>query len=285
MAGRIPLFWIASYPKSGSTWVRALCAVLLHGPERGIAELGRLVPDIHDTSDLRGLLQARPAFIKAHAIRARLLKEWDANVKLRELFDFSGYVFVTRNPEDVVVSLYDFFILNHPGVAEVDDRALFDDFVEAFVRTGGKLEIAGFYPVGLLEHFESYRDVDDLLTVRYEDLHAAPEHTVRRMADRCGIVAGGERIGAAIAACSFRALRAEEERRIAEGDDAGEFYRPWRKDGYRAGRRFFSRGGVGRGADKLTRAQRVRMREAFLPVYESLYPELLAEDAGASAQP
>ena len=124
------------------------------------------------------------------------------------------------------------------------------------------------FPSACSKHYESYRDADGLLTVHYEDLNAEPGQAVRRLARRCGMDADDERIEAAIAACSFSALRAEEQRRIAAGEVAGEFYRPWREDSYRAGRRFFIHGRVGRGADKLTEAQRAR--EAFFPVYESL---------------
>ena len=41
------IVWIASYPKSGNTWVRTLVASLIYGEIARSADLMQLIPDIH----------------------------------------------------------------------------------------------------------------------------------------------------------------------------------------------------------------------------------------------
>ena len=43
------IIWIASYPKSGNTWVRFMLANLIYGSQASAASLAALIPDIHET--------------------------------------------------------------------------------------------------------------------------------------------------------------------------------------------------------------------------------------------
>jgi hypothetical protein len=40
--------WIASYPKSGNTWLRFLACNLVFGPVDSAARLAQLAPDVHE---------------------------------------------------------------------------------------------------------------------------------------------------------------------------------------------------------------------------------------------
>src|SRR5882757_11182682 len=40
--------WIASYPKSGNTWLRFLICNLAFGPVESAAQLNQLAPDLHE---------------------------------------------------------------------------------------------------------------------------------------------------------------------------------------------------------------------------------------------
>src|SRR5271166_938951 len=87
------IIWIASYPKSGNTWVRFLACNLLFGRQVSAAALNALVPDLHEMQAAtdpapRGLLKTHFAY-SPDLPCARYT---------------AAAIYVVRNPADVLAS-------------------------------------------------------------------------------------------------------------------------------------------------------------------------------------
>ena len=60
------ILWIASYPKSGNTWIRFLIASLFSGSIERSIEVEHLIPDIHVGINDTHLRDDRKTFVKTH---------------------------------------------------------------------------------------------------------------------------------------------------------------------------------------------------------------------------
>lgn len=88
------IVWIASYPKSGNTWLRFLIAHLAHGELERSGDLQARVPDAHKVRDWSASKVSGAEFIKTHWLPRHLPKQ----------FTTAGLVYIARNPFDVIAS-------------------------------------------------------------------------------------------------------------------------------------------------------------------------------------
>src|SRR5262245_14442037 len=183
MAG---IIWLASYPKSGSTWVRAflhnllrprsqaydinrLDDLVLSASSRGWYDVAHGAPtnDLDDAALLRLTPQAHAriarrssddVFVKTHS-RAGLQSGTDlASGSLT-----AGAIYVIRNPFSVVVSAADHF-----GVS-IDE--MIDHLGDPDFRTATDRQHVSQYVGDWVSHVESWAGVPHrrLLVLRYED--------------------------------------------------------------------------------------------------------------------
>lgn len=259
--------WLASYPKSGNTWLRILIAAVLNG--------GRL-PDINAlsgaiASDRRGFEAAllvdsalltedeteilRPAALMAQA-RSAWIQPAIAGVKAIPIVKVHdryahlpggaallgarkvacGAIVVVRDPRDIAVSLS-----HHLGTSIDQSIANLNssDFCLSETRDRPALQLRqrlGNWSA----HLGSWLDQDDLpvCLMRYEDLCRTPEVELRRALDFLGIEVSDDVVGAAVAAAAFGNLRAIEE---AHGfiewprkERLGGFFRQGKSEAWRA---------------------------------------------------
>lgn len=269
--------WIASYPKSGSTWVRAFLAGL--APDRGsqppLEGLAEAVPSAAfrplldealgvETSDLTEdeVETARPVAY-AHLARAapgvHRLKIHDARTgpggSIVPVDATAGAVVLVRNPLDVAVSL-----AHHMDWSA--DRAI--DFMgdpgATLAPAGPGLSIQVRQRLGRWsDHVDGWLDAAEfpVLRVRYEDLLASPLEEFARLAAFTDPAAGPAAIERAVERCGFDVLRAAE--RDAGFAEAAASERP-----------FFHRGASGAGRATLTNPQIERIVREHDPVMRRL---------------
>ena len=224
------IVWLASYPKSGNTWLRALLTNCLR-PDRpasinelvgGYVAASRATFDEVvglDSSDLtpRETLGLRPLFHRLLAVelpQPTFVKTHHAHLRVPgggPLFPpetTAGAVYVVRNPLDVAVSF-----AHHSGrrvgwaVRSMNDPA----FVLA--RQHG-----GVYPIlpeALLSwsgHVTSWLDqrAIPVHVVRYEDMHADAVAALRGVVEFAGLSARDADLHAAADRSAFARLREEE---------------------------------------------------------------------------
>jgi Sulfotransferase domain len=183
--------FIASHPRSGNTWIRALITALIH-PDKPLT-FDLMERTVWDTTaqSIRVLRKApRPRLVKVH-------QSFDPRLK--------KVVYVVRDPRDVALSYYHF---------QRKYRYLDDEYpIERFVRRFVAGEASGDYG-SWGEHVGSWLGARfpslSFLLVRYEDLKAHPARELSRIASFSGIETGG--IAEAVERCSVERLRHQEAR-------------------------------------------------------------------------
>src|SRR6266702_7132618 len=93
--------WLASFPRSGNTWLRAMLAQLLASGDEALIEMQKVIPDLHDNIfDKEALPSRHTLIVKSHDpfnIAVRRLKS------LGIIIGQHLPVMIIRNPLDVIV--------------------------------------------------------------------------------------------------------------------------------------------------------------------------------------
>jgi len=250
------ILWLASFPKSGNTWMRAFLANYLTNSETpvGINDLNRfatgdiggelyaeiagkpaeqlsdagihaLRPQVH-----RRLAAVRPGavFVKTHAILTQLGGTPTITPEVT-----AAAIYIVRNPLDVAVSM-----IHHYGYGPEDAAAgvCFDEM--EILPTGGRIpqRVSSW-----TNHVRAWRRARglNLTLVRYEDLVREPEAEFGKVLAAIGVTPEPERVARAVRHSSFKVLAAQEQ-----------------SDGFvensRSEARFFRAGGSGGWRDALT---------------------------------
>jgi len=225
--------WIASYPKSGNTWVRMFIEALarIQLTEVNRFDINRL-ENVSDSdrdielyrpfiggpiTDLRRaeIAAARPR-VQAELARSRglkIVKTHNARIDdhgypLIGTKPTVGAIYLIRNPLDVAVSFARFRKLEIDAVvAEMADPA--------FGRTT-QADVVYFVTGSWSDHVRSWTSGGEtgypVLALRYEDLLDAPETGFRSIADHIFARAGDDQVTEAVALSSFDRLQAMERR-------------------------------------------------------------------------
>lgn len=259
------LLWLASYPKSGNTWVRAFLHNLLANPDAPF-DINRMSAMTQGDSQARwfqpldprpptGLSNAELARLRprAHRLIAEssretvMVKTHNAliaveGVSMITLELTAGAIYVVRNPLDVALSY-----AHHLGTT-----------LDAIIELMGRKDFATpasehhvpEHQSDWSSHVQSWtqRPNPALHVVRYEDLKADPLARFTALARFLGIAAEQPRIEKAIRFSSFESLRAQEDR-------TGFIERTPVQD------RFFRAGETGEWRKKLSPAQVKRLVE------------------------
>lgn len=222
------IVWLASYPKSGNTWLRVFLANYLfnrHTPMpinevyrigmgdavekayRLVAEGPFNVADPRQAVELRPRVLARVVangaqvnFLKTHNHRGRAY-----GIELIPPHLTRSAIYIIRNPLDMVVSYARHYGLA-PGAAGVaigraDNAA-----------AGGKGAVTQFLG-NWSEHVRGWARCREfpVLVLRYEDMQTHPEDTFRKALQHLGVPVDDERLARAIRFSSFEELRRQEE--------------------------------------------------------------------------
>ena len=249
--GRIT--WLASFPKSGNTWLRALVDRILH-PERpfDLNGLGRTVPAFSGLTeryiaehDIELPLTA-PGEVRRYwaATQRALAAQADADIFLKThnvaaRFDCGHFpdpeltrsaVYIVRDPRDVAISFaYHYRQPLGLAVAALCTSSAFNFKPEQIGRT----ELLTSWG----EHVASWTATKrfPVLVLRYEDLLANAAAGVRRIAEFLGKPLSDSEGEDAVAATAFAQLRRQEaERGFTEAVRAGRFFRIGKSEQWRA---------------------------------------------------
>lgn len=221
------IVWLASFPKSGNTWMRILLSNLMAGgreaedinrlaladgvaSSRGLFEAATLVDSRLLTAD--EIDRMRPAIYEADAAEregAGLVKAHDAYTRLPDGTPLLGRaaraaVYMVRDPRDVAVSL----------AFHIDDDP--DDAIGYLNRPdstfGASNRQVRQWLNGWSGHVTSWLDQTDIPVhvVRYEDLQADTTGVLRRTLDFLGATCDDDTLAAAVRFASFVELQRQE---------------------------------------------------------------------------
>ena len=256
MAG---IVWLASYPKSGNTWVRIFLENLLTGSENPIDINGKKYYTIGESSahwfkllsdkpitllDQKAIAQLRPRvheFFTTTSPGTVLVKTHNAlvthhGVPLITTEHTAGAVYIIRNPLDVVIS-----VANHFGVPiKVAIRQMGSEKTKSPTRA-----------IQVYEYFSSWsrhvyswtaQENPRLCVVRYEDMLEKPVETFSKIASFVGRDPSPERLNQVIENSSFERSREQEDKK-------GFIERSLKTE------KFFREGRSGQWRERLTRGQ------------------------------
>jgi aryl sulfotransferase len=247
-------WWLASYPKSGSTWLRIVLATLLSGRPadiNAIPLLNAVASDRRQFDDVLGIESADLTLEQETSLRPRVYESWAAEAtepiycKTHDayletpagepLFPSAvtlGAVYVVRDPRAVAVSLA------YHTAQTVDEAIAFMNNPAAAFSVP-----AGHMPRQLHQRLKRWQDhVESWLAapfpvhvVRYEDMHDNPHAAFASIAAFLGLPADPERIAAAIETAAFPRLQAVEQAAgfIEKPIQAAMFFREGSVDGWR----------------------------------------------------
>lgn len=227
--------WLATFPKTGSSWVRTILSILAHGDAAGLADIDRTVPALGAGTLGEPWTADVPRFVKTHQ---KYRPGWFARPRRTLL--------VTRDPRDTLASLH--HMLSHRTVAR------FEGSLSDLVRDP-RHGVAAY-----LAHHASWAPRATAV-LRYEALREDPTGTLRDTFDALGAPVPDARIAEAVERSSLERMRARE----ASGGIANQ-------DRFDAGFDFVRRGAERREAERFSEAdeayyQQLRRRAGF-----ELYP-------------
>jgi hypothetical protein len=179
---------LASYPKSGNTWMRFLIANLRH-PDREVS-LGNLHQLVLDPE-----VSVKRDFDRAPQPRI---------VKTNGSFDprYRRVIYVVRDPRDVALSQYDFL----RKLRRIDDESPMGDFIERFL-TGELDRHLGSWGENVGSWLATCSRHSGFLLLRYEDLLDGTARELTRVADFAGLPTTPERISQAVERSSADKMR------------------------------------------------------------------------------
>jgi hypothetical protein len=153
-----------SFPKCGRTWLRVLIGRAIQ-QRFGLPE-GTAVVELHRLAELGPGI---PCVWATHDDDAQWKAPEDVETDKSDYRD-QRVILLVRDPRDVIVSLYH---------QMRDRRRVYDGTASAFVRepVGGFESLLRFYDAWAA----AVDDLDDVLVVRYEDLHGDTAGELRRV--------------------------------------------------------------------------------------------------------
>ncbi|HEY8010634.1 MAG TPA: sulfotransferase domain-containing protein [Rudaea sp.] len=223
------IVWLASYPKSGNTWLRAFLANLVANRPAPVAladlpKYGALEADPELYSKMAGrpsieldfdqLCALRPqvhaaiaaaapktVFVKTHSMAGTL-----DGVALHTPHVTAGAICIVRNPLDVAVSM------SHHFTIGID--AAIDYLGDARAATGNSELFTSEFLGSWSQHVQSWTAMQGprVLILRYEDLLEKPAKGFGKVARLVGLDADRGRVERAIGHADFQSLAGMEKR-------------------------------------------------------------------------
>ncbi len=245
--------WLASYPKSGNTWVRFLLYQYFHGKAEASLDVARFIPGIH------GRKQVRDAKLFDGALFAKTHFPYGPDITGRGRA--IGCIYVVRHPRDVILSC-----LNYARLTGMlgDSQGITDEmYVRSFLQLGGASEYFR-HRFGTFEnHYRSWLDQRTVPTilVRYEDLKADPSRELSRILEFLGHAPDPAKIEQSVALSTFERLQAMEMSEKASGSEQRLFVGS--AEQMKKGRMFMNKGQSGRSLDPIAAGLDRAVEERF----------------------
>jgi len=219
---RAPLVWMrhkslrandvffASYPRSGSTWLRFVLFESIAGQSSDFGNVNQSIPDVKDLKTALQLMPNGGRLIKTHEVYHP---------------EYRKAVYLVRDPRDVALSEYAYQtalgLVNQP----------LDEYLRVFF-------IKGVNPFSSWsKHVESWLSAplssEDLLIVKFEELRSDTVNGVAQIIRFFGITPDEGRIRQAVANNSVERMKAKEKETPQRASKKGQFIRSGSVGGWR----------------------------------------------------
>lgn len=236
---------LASFGRSGSTWLRFVLLEILTGSAAGFLNIHQVIPEMGMQAGVCPVLPNGGRLIKTHEPYRRVYKK---------------AVYLVRDVRDVLLSTY--AMDSTTGMALYHSRGGgFDGYIETFLR--GKIGHQGSWQNNVNSWLDSPLVGDNrLLLIRFEDMRHDTESAITSVLDFLGISCDKNKVVRAIANNSLERMRVKEEsvKRSGVKLDKKVLIRNLNVDNEEG--RFVRKGAIGGWRTKLTEPQ-VRLIEQW----------------------
>ncbi|XP_046580910.1 sulfotransferase 1B1-like [Haliotis rubra] len=204
---------ICGYPRSGTHWTFEMTSMLLTGRDETIPLWkGNMMLSMVPERDLA--LAPSPRVLNTHQFYEQLPRDI---ITLR-----NKIVYVLRDPRDVAVSFYHFYINNKTGVGY---HGTWRHFLELFLN--GKVQWGSWF-----EHVKNFEEViktnrhgQQILVMNYEDTKQNPKESVNRLSDFLGLPRNDELCSQIADKCSFTNMAVDKLKYTLLSDNRDIMYR------------------------------------------------------------
>jgi hypothetical protein len=227
--------FLASFPRSGSTWLRFMLFEALSGEDAGFRKIEERLPEIHKHRGSHSILAGGGRLIKTHE-----------NYRS----DYKRAVLLVRDVRDVFLSVYNSYLALR--LASFVSKGDIDSFLLSFLD--GKVIHTGSWQ----QHTRSWLDSPiakngNLMVIRYEDLRKNPEEGLGQLLQFVGITPNAQAIRRAIENNTLQQMRTKEDKAKKAGERS--ILLGSRTDAFDETSRFVRKGAIGGWRGKLTAAQ------------------------------
>jgi hypothetical protein len=203
--------FVASYPRSGNTWLRFMLYEILVGESSSFKNVHQLVPDIGMQNKALPVLAEEGRLIKTHE---------------PYLPQYKKAIYLVRDARDVALS--EFAFQKALGLAKDD----FEIYLPRFLN--GRVNPFGSWT----SHVDSWMNAKDtgladVLLVRFDEMRSQPENSLAQMMEFLGVPVKAETIRKAVANNSVEKMRDKEKVNPQKASAKGRFIRSGAVGGWR----------------------------------------------------
>jgi hypothetical protein len=203
--------FVASYPRSGNTWLRFMLFEILLGQSPSFNHVDKVVPDIGKQRKASPVLPREGRLIKTHEPYRP---------------EYKKAIYLVRDARDVALS--EFAYQKALGLAGDD----FDKFLQRFLR--GTVNPFGSWTA----HVDSWVKAKDearaqILLVRFDEMRREPELSLGKMMEFLDVLVAPEIIQRAVANNSVQKMRDQEKKNPVKASVKGRFIGSGAVEGWR----------------------------------------------------
>lgn len=187
--------FIVTYPRSGTTWVQMILHQLTSDGDLNFNHISERIPWFERFYNYEKILPnlPEPRIFKSHMSYSGFFSIPKGDCK---------YIYILRNPGDVLVSYY-YFYINFLGF-----RGSFDQFYQMFMK--GRVQYGSWFKH--VHNWRSHAKNINILFLNYEDLKQDLEREIRKIADFCEIEVPEERMSRILERSSFKYMKENQSK-------------------------------------------------------------------------
>ena len=167
---KLNIVWLASYPRSGNTWLRFFLSKLMYGEHKSSLDVSDNIPEIGSDFEVEAKGKSGTTLIKTHLLHG--------SPRLTHRENTGGFIYILRNPIDVMIANYHYHLLLVGTELQESEEAYERRFYNIYMNHGGEPRWIEFEYGSWAEHVTDWIDVAGTtipnIVIRYEDMKRNP---------------------------------------------------------------------------------------------------------------